>query len=336
MCGICGKITSHDRTPVEEDLVRKMVDDLRHRGPDDCGWSVGPGFGLGHARLSILDLTDAAHQPMANEDGNLLLVFNGAIYNFEEHRADLEARGHRFRSSSDSEVVLHLYEEYGVRCLDSLRGMFAFALYDRNDHTLFAARDRVGKKPLLYALNDDGLRFASEFSALLENPEPNPEALDLYLSYQYIPAPLTAYKGISKLPPAHYLLYRNGRLDLRRYWRLSRAEPFDAPEGELVEALRERLEEAVRIRLKSDVPLGVLLSGGLDSSAVAAFARKHVTGGLKTFSIGFEEHAYNESKYASLSICSWLALMVCNCFHFVRASLTTFFNFSLDRLFFRK
>lgn len=294
MCGICGKIASDSRAPVDEGLVRKMVERLRHRGPDDHGTASG----LGHARLSILDLTGAARQPMANEDENLLLVFNGAIYNFEELRANLETRGHRFRSSSDSEVVLHLYEEHGVRCLDRLRGMFAFAIYDRRNHTLFAARDRVGKKPLLYAQTNDALVFASEFRALLADPaietEPDPEAIDVYLSYQYIPAPLTAYKGIRKLPPAHYMLYSNGKLDLRRYWRLNRVESVDATE----EALREKLEEAVRIRLKSDVPLGVLLSGGLDSSAVAAYARRHVPGRLKTFSIGFEEPAYNESIYA--------------------------------------
>jgi asparagine synthase (glutamine-hydrolysing) len=305
MCGICGKIMIDPGAPVEEGLIEEMLKVLRHRGPDDTGTASGPGFGLGHARLAILDLTDRARQPLLNEDETLHLVFNGAIYNFQELRADLEANGHRFRSRTDAEVILHLYEELGTECLSRLRGMFAFAVYDRNRHTLFAGRDRLGQKPLVYALHDEALIFASEIKAILKDRSieaaADMKALDHYLSLGYVPAPRTAFQGIEKLMPGHYLLLRDGRLEKRSYWRLSfRGHDFEPEqkEADLADELEARLDEAVRIRLKSDVPLGALMSGGLDSGAVAALMSRHVEGAIKTFSIGFEARRYDESMYS--------------------------------------
>ncbi|MFH2000368.1 MAG: asparagine synthase (glutamine-hydrolyzing) [Planctomycetota bacterium] len=305
MCGICGNIMIDRSAPVEEEVVLRMVDALRHRGPDDSNVVVGLGYGLGHARLSILDLHRRARQPMPNEDGNLLLVFNGAIYNYRELRDDLLARGHGFRSCTDGEVILHLYEEHGVECLSHLRGMFAFAIYDLRDHTLFAARDRVGKKPLVYSLIGDRFVFASELQAMMCDPRvsasPDPEAIHLYLSYGYVPAPRTAFKGIFKLPPAHYLRLRSGRIEIQPYWKLSYDEDLSGraqSQDEVAHALRHTLEEAVKIRRVSDVPIGVLLSGGLDSGAVAALLARHATVPIRTFSIGFEDRNYDESKYA--------------------------------------
>jgi asparagine synthase (glutamine-hydrolysing) len=306
MCGICGKIMFDPGAPVGEGLIEEMVGVLALRGPDDSGTASGPGFGLGHARLAILDLSDRARQPLLNEDETLLLVFNGAIYNFEELRAELEAKGHRFRSRTDGEVVLHLYEELGTDCPSRLRGMFAFAVFDRKNHTLFAARDRLGQKPLVYSLREEGLVFASQIRALLQDrtlrAEPDAQALDHYLSFGYVPAPRTAFVKIEKLMPGHSMLLRDGRFEKRAYWRLSfRGQDFDPDrkEADLAEELTARLDEAVRIRLKSDVPVGAFMSGGLDSGVVAALMRRHVSGTMETFSIGFEERRYDESKYSS-------------------------------------
>ncbi len=306
MCGICGKITNDREAPVEERLVRSMAETLDHRGPDDMGTLTGPGFGLGHSRLSIIDLSDRARQPLSSEDGTVHLVFNGEIYNFLELRVELEEKGHRFRSRTDAEVVLHLFEDHGPGCLDRLRGMFAFAVYDEAKHRLFAARDRIGKKPLVYSFDGKELLFGSEIKALLKDPsikpEPDPEAIHHYLSYQYVPAPWTAFAGIKKLPAGHWLMFESGRLEVRRYWKLSFAEPLpvggDEGEEEIAGALREKLEEAVRIRLVSDVPIGAFLSGGVDSSAVVAMMRQRMGGAVKTFSIGFEEKRYDETRHA--------------------------------------
>lgn len=305
MCGICGNIMFDRAADLPGGIVRRIVDSMRHRGPDDWGIVEGAGFGLGHARLSILDLRRRARQPLTNEDGNLLLTFNGAIYNYAELKKDLEARGHRFRSKTDSEVILHLYEEYGTDCVSRLRGMFAFAIFDKRDHSLFAARDRAGKKPLVYAMLQDRLVFASELQALVRDPslsrEPDLESIDLYLTYGYIPAPRTAFKGIRKLLPAHWMRLRSGKLEIRPYWKLdldSRESCVKQRPDDVADELRRTLEEAVHIRRISDVPIGVFLSGGLDSGAVAALLTRQVAGPIKTFSIGFEERAFDESPYA--------------------------------------
>jgi asparagine synthase (glutamine-hydrolysing) len=258
--------------------------------------------GLVHRRLSIIDLSPAGHQPMANEDGTIWIVFNGEIYNFQALRLRLAERGHRFRSRTDTEVLLHLYEEYGVDCLQFLRGMFAFAIWDAPRRQLFLARDRLGKKPLCYQQDAEALRFASEAKAILQDPavepQPDPVGVSRYLTYGYVPSPGSAFQGMRKLPPAHYLLFREGKTEVVRYWQLRRSQKLHRPEGEWCREILARLEEAVRLRLVSDVPLGAFLSGGIDSSAVVAMM-SHASGGvIKTFSIGFDEPEYDELRFA--------------------------------------
>ena len=302
MCGIAGKLNLDPAQPVDEALLRRMCRALRHRGPDDEGVAVLGGIGLGHRRLSIIDLSPAGHQPMRNDDGTVWLVFNGEIYNFSELRVELEASGARFRSRTDTEVILRLYEREGVECIHRLRGMFAFAIWDARRRTLVLARDRLGVKPLFYRLSADSLIFASELKAILEDPdvarEVDPVAIHHYLTYQCVPAPFCAFKGISKLPPAHVLTWRDGRVDLQRYWKLSylpkHAAATAREERDLEEELRRRFEEAVRIRMVSDVPLGAFLSGGVDSSAVVAMMSRLSDRPVRTFSIGFDEQAYDE------------------------------------------
>lgn len=305
MCGICGKVFFDRSRLIERETIEKMSAALRHRGPDDSGVYTSGHVGLGHRRLSIIDLSPAGRQPMANEDESLWLVCNGEIYNFEELRRELAALGHVFRSGTDAEVILHLYEEEGYGCVARLRGMFAFGLWDSRAQTLFLARDRVGKKPLVYTVADNAFIFASEIKALLEDPAVevavNDEALHHYLTYQYIPGPQTIFRSIHKLPPAHTLVLRDGRLSLQRYWKLSYGEKCGRPcETAYVEELTEIFGEAVRIRLRSDVPLGAFLSGGIDSSATVAFMSKSMARPVKTFSIGFEESDYNELEYARM------------------------------------
>jgi len=281
-----------------------MCDLLAHRGPDGQGvWADGS-IGLGHRRLAVIDLSPTGRQPMASPEGDLLVTFNGEIYNFLDLRRELEVRGHQFVSQTDTEVILAAYRAWGVDCLSRLRGMFAFALWDASRRRLFVARDRIGKKPLSYFLDRDGLAFASEPKAFLADPSfearPNLEALAAYLAYQYVPSPLSAFEGVRKLPPAHYLLVEDGSVTIERYWRLSYAAKLRVSEREAEEALLERLREAVRIRLISDVPLGAFLSGGIDSSAVVALMAEATNAPVKTFSIGFEEKEYNELPYARL------------------------------------
>ena len=303
MCGIAGKLQKDSTAPVDPELLRRMAGALRHRGPDDEGvWTDGP-VGLASRRLAIIDLSPQGHMPMPNQDGSAWIVLNGEIYNFQELRAELVAKGHRFRSMTDTEVVVHLYDEEGVDCLKRLRGMFAFAIWDTRTRTLFLARDRLGKKPLYYYEDDTRFLFASEPKAILADPavprEPDPLAIHYYLTYQYVPSPWSAFRGFRKLPPAHYLLIQPGRPPrVERYWKLRYGEKIRGSEAALCEELRERLREAVRLRLISDVPLGAFLSGGLDSSAIVAFMSEQLGGGVKTFSIGFEEDAYNELPYA--------------------------------------
>ena len=302
MCGIIGKLYfDRDRTVARQDLVR-MASALVHRGPDGEGVWIDGNFGLAHRRLAIIDLSAAATQPMSNEDGSVWITFNGEIYNFQELQKELETRGHVFRTHSDTEVILHAYEEYGRQCLDRLRGMFAFAIWDARQRLLFIARDRLGKKPLFYYLGPDQFLFASEIKGLLADrdipTEPDPVALDHFLALQYIPAPLTAFRGIRKLPPAHWLEVRNGRVEMERYWKLQYTPKRQISMSEAVEEFRWRFAEAVRLRLVSDVPLGVFLSGGVDSSAVVAAMAQEMGRSVQTFSVGFEDAAFDERIYA--------------------------------------
>ncbi len=307
MCGICGKI-NFTTEKVDESLIRKMASTLAHRGPDDDGVYTKGHVGLGHRRLSIIDLSPAGHQPMTNEDGTVWIVFNGEIYNFPALKAELEKKGHTFRSHSDTEVILHLYEEEGPECVKKLRGMFAFAIWSEKDKTLFLARDRVGKKPLFYGFDSHRLIFASEIKAILQDPgftvKPDLIAIHHYLTYQSVPAPYSAFEGIRKLPPAHYLVCRNGKIEIKRYWKLTYLPKFDVASPAAVRALEEelvhRLQEAVRLRLISDVPLGAFLSGGMDSSVVVALMSQVMKQPVRTFSIGFHEKDYDELHFARL------------------------------------
>ncbi|MEI6125436.1 MAG: asparagine synthase (glutamine-hydrolyzing), partial [Pseudomonadota bacterium] len=305
MCGICGKIYFDASKKIDRQLIDRMTAALQHRGPDDRGVHVQGHVGLGHQRLSIIDLSPAGHQPMTSEDGSVVIVFNGEIYNFEELRAELEAKGHRFTSHTDTEVIIHLYEEEGTACVGRLRGMFAFALWDSGRQQLFMARDRVGKKPLVYAVAEGALLFASEIKSLLKDPsvrtEVNPEALHHYLTYQYVPGPMTIFQGIQKLAPGHTLVMRSGTITLQQYWNLSYADKLQLPSlRDYTERLLDVFSEAVKIRLRSDVPLGAFLSGGIDSSAIVAVMSRLVNRPVKTFSIGFEESEYNELPYAGM------------------------------------
>jgi asparagine synthase (glutamine-hydrolysing) len=304
VCGIAGRINYVSERPVSAALVQGMCDLIAHRGPDGSGvWTRGHA-GLGHRRLAIIDLSEAGAQPMSTSDGQIWLTFNGEIYNFLELRSELEARGHRFQSHTDSEVILYAYREYGVECISRLRGMFAFAIWDEPRRRLLVARDRLGKKPLFYTTDSDGLAFASEPKAFLADPSfvpaPNAQALSAYLTYQYVPAPMSAFAGVHKLPPAHYLVVEDGRVTVQRYWKLSYATKRNLTEGEAVEELRSRLREAVRIRLVSDVPLGAFLSGGIDSGAIVALMSELGAAPVRTFSIGFKEKEYDELEYARL------------------------------------
>jgi asparagine synthase (glutamine-hydrolysing) len=300
MCGICGLAGTH----ADAAVLERMAAAISHRGPDDSGFLVDDQAGFGFRRLSIIDVA-GGHQPIFNEDESAAIILNGEIYNHHELRSGLVDRGHRFRTRSDVETVLHLWEEKKERCLDDMRGMFALAIWDRRDRSLFLARDRVGKKPLYYAsLANGGIVFGSEIKAILQHPdvrtEPNLEAIDHFLTLQYVPSPMTAFRGIDRVPPAHWLRWRAGKIELGRYWRLEYEDKFRESEQELEEEMLRLLREAVAIRLESEVPLGAFLSGGIDSSAVVAFAAQASAQPLKTFSIGFEPSQFDESKYARM------------------------------------
>lgn len=303
MCGICGIVETRADKKVDADTLRKMCVRMGHRGPDDEGIYIGgksPIVGLGHRRLNIIDLA-TGHQPMSNEDGAIWLVLNGEIYNFQILRKDLKEKGHRFKTNSDSEVVLHLYEEFGEDCVLHLRGMFAFAIWDEKKNKLFISRDRIGKKPLLYSFENGRFCFASEFEALLASglidKNIDYEALDQYLTFGYVPAPNTIYKNVYKLLPAHYLTLSDGKLEFKKYWELDYSNKLLISEEEAGKELIRILKEAVSLRLASDVPLGAFLSGGIDSSTVVALMSELV-GKVKTFSIGFEDEGFDELKYA--------------------------------------
>ncbi len=300
MCGIAG-IVRNDGKPVDEQLLRRMNDAIRHRGPDEDGFYLNGSVGLAMRRLAIIDLK-SGQQPIHNQDRSSWIVFNGEIYNYLELREKLEQLGHTFYTNSDTEAIVHAYDQFGTDCPNHLRGMFAFAIWNERTQELFLARDRVGKKPLLYAEVNGNLVFASEFSALLLHPDIGrdiqPEALDYYLSFMCIPAPLTAYRAIRKLEPGHWLRWRNGNVELKRYWQPDFTRKLDISEEEAGERTIDILREAVRVRLMSEVPLGAFLSGGIDSSAVVALMSQESSDRVKTFSIGFEEQDFSELHHA--------------------------------------
>ena len=310
MCGINGILATRDSFACNEEIATRMRDTMGHRGPDDGGtWSSPDGrVALGHRRLSIVDLSPAGHNPMPNEDGSVWITFNGEIYNHMDLRPELEAKGHVYRSHTDTETILHLYEEEGPRCVERLDGMFAFAIWDTRRRELFLARDRIGKKPLYYAQRPDGFVFASEIKALLEHPAISPEldeeAFHHYLTFVCTPAPMTMFKGIKKLAPSERMVVRaDGSVSSDRYWSpmspsLAK-ELHDAPEAELEERLLDLLRESIRKRMMSDVPFGVFLSGGVDSSTNVALMSELMSDPVRTFSVAFEEHdQYNELEYA--------------------------------------
>src|SRR5688572_25410502 len=304
MCGIAGRYNFRSGRPVDPDVVQSMCDLIAHRGPDEEGIFVECEVGLGHRRLSIIDLTPTGRQPMTSSDGLTTIVFNGEIYNFTEVRHELESRGHHFRGRSDTEVLLAAYQEFGIECLARLRGMFAFAVWDKRQKSLFIARDRLGKKPLHYRIDADGISFASEAKAFFAEPSfvasPDLEAISHYLTYQYVPSPFSAFQGVQKLPPGSYLRVQGSDVTVRRYWQLRYTPKRRLTEDDAAEQLLERLRDAVRVRLVSDVPLGAFLSGGVDSSTVVALMAQLSGTPVKTYSIGFEEKEYDELPYARL------------------------------------
>lgn len=314
MCGIVGIVDSSQRG-VDDSTLRDMCDAIVHRGPDDEGYffnrhtdtGLGRGsastasVGLGMRRLSIIDLS-TGKQPIHNEDKTVWVVQNGELYNYVQLRKELEAKGHSFYTKSDTEVIVHAYEEYGDDVPKKLRGMFAFALWDEKEQKLLLARDRVGKKPLLYSIIPGGLVFASEFQAILQHPhisrEVNEPALSHYLSFLCVPSPHTAFRSVQKLEPGHVLIWRNGDVQIRRYWSLDFRQKVSLTEQEAVDRVTDLLRDAVRVRLMSDVPLGAFLSGGIDSSIVVALMSELNNERVKTFSIGFDEKEFNELEHA--------------------------------------
>jgi asparagine synthase (glutamine-hydrolysing) len=313
VCGLAGIVDSRGK-PVSQELLQAMAAKLVHRGPNDEGFyrngraqgleEGGTSSAFAFRRLSIIDL-EGGHQPMTNEDNSCVLVFNGEIYNFRELAAELESLGHRFHTRSDCESIIHAYESFGVPgMLEKLRGMFAFALWDQKSQTLILARDRLGKKPLVYCEENGRLAFASELAALLADRRIRREidwtAVYHYLTYMCVPAPFTAFKGVKKLPPAHYAVYKEGELRIERYWKLSYTPKLRIKREEACEAIREKILEAVRLRMISDVPLGAFLSGGIDSSAVVAAMSMVSDSPVKTFSIGFTEKKFNELPFAGI------------------------------------
>lgn len=305
MCGIAGFVSGDERADARAVLAR-MLGVITHRGPDDEGSLVEGPAAIGMRRLSIIDLA-GGHQPLSGCDPALSVVFNGEIYNFLELRPMLEARGHRFRTHSDTEAIVHAYEEFGPACVEHLRGMFAFALWDARARRLFIARDRAGEKPLYYTLTPEGtFVFGSELKCLLEHPEArrevDPAALDAYLTFGYVPDPLSIFRGVEKLPPGHALALEGGRVTVRQYWDFTYEPVADArPVEDYLEELRTLLDESVRMRLIADVPLGAFLSGGVDSSAVVGLMARASDRPVKTFSIGFHEDSYNELRFARVA-----------------------------------
>ncbi len=307
MCGIAG-ILDIKRKP-ENHVILGMTGIMRHRGPDGEGIYIDGPVGLGHRRLSIIDINTGA-QPMSNEDGSVWITYNGEVYNFMELRNELESRGHKFRTKSDTETIIHAYEQYGEDCVKKLRGMFAFCIWDAKKKSLFLARDRLGKKPLYYFYDKSRFVFASEIKAVISDKRIKRE-LDLsavsdYFTYQYIPFPKTIFKNIYKLPPGHFMTVQQQlpeqagevSINIRQYWDIEYNPDYSVSEHDWVDGLREKLLDAVKVRLISDVPLGAFLSGGLDSSSIVAFMSRVMNQPVKTFSIGFEEADFSELEYA--------------------------------------
>ena len=300
VCGIAGVLSVDG--PVQPGLVGRMLGALEHRGPDSTGCFDDHGVALGVARLAVID-PEGGDQPMFNEDRRIVVVCNGEIYNYRELRRDLVRRGHRLRTHSDAEVIPHLYEELGDAFVERLRGMFALALWDAGERRLLLARDRVGKKPLFYAEREGRLWFASEPRAILLDEqiprEVDRQAIDLFLHYQVVPSPRSAFAAIRKVRPAHVLTYQDGALAARRYWKLSYADrDVGRSRAEVCEEIREAVLEATRLRLRSDVPVGALLSGGVDSSAVVAAMARQSADPVKTFSVGFDAAGFDETKFS--------------------------------------
>lgn len=304
MCGIVGKVSFRQGQHIQREDIITMAENVHHRGPDDAGFYISKKkhVGLGHQRLSIIDLSAAGHQPMCNEDGSIWIVFNGEIYNFQSLRQPLVEKGHIFKSHTDTEVIIHLYEEYGEDCLQYLRGMFAFAIWDEKKQKLFLARDRLGKKPLKYYIGDHFLVFASELKAFIDMPgvprEIDEEAIHHYLTFQYVPSPMTGFKEIKKLSPAHFLTvdlsHSTPKIHESQYWHLDYGYKRNLTIPEWEELFTEKFNESVRMRMIADVPLGVFLSGGLDSSLVVSSLAESSSRPIKTFSIGFGYEKYNE------------------------------------------
>jgi asparagine synthase (glutamine-hydrolysing) len=312
MCGIAGAIWNDPRAALAPDVLERMTNILRHRGPDDAGsyqsglklqagYGTMPGVALGHRRLSIIDLA-GGHQPLANEDGSIWIVFNGEIYNHRQLRQRLEGAGHRFATHSDTETIVHLYEDEGLDFVRHLNGMFALAIWDANKRRLVVARDRLGKKPLYYRHESHRLLFASELKSLLEVPgierEIDPQALDEYLTYQYVPHPRTIFRGFSKLPPAHYGVFAEGEWTTHCYWNPDFEREVALPMADYAAQVRELLTSSVQLRLESDVPLGAFLSGGVDSALIVGLMQRLSTQPVKTFSIGFGVKEYDETAAA--------------------------------------
>lgn len=311
MCGICGTVNIEKGAPVSRSLLSSMCATIKHRGPDDEGIFVENNVGLGTRRLSIIDI-EGGHQPLSNEDGSVWVAFNGEIYNFPNLRKELIACGHTFKTRTDTETIVHSYEEWGELCFQKFRGMFAFALWDSHKKKLLIVRDRMGIKPLYYTLienRDRTLVFGSELKAILVHPEVKralePQAIDLYLTLEYIPEPFSAFKNIYKLPAGAFLVYERGEIRIEKYWDVSGEQERDASTtirgatlASLEDELYEHLKESVKARLLSDVPLGAFLSGGIDSSAIVGLMHELGVSPIKTFSIGFEDATYNELEHA--------------------------------------
>lgn len=301
MCGICGIWNYGTGEPIDPAALKRATDAMLHRGPDDEGFHVEGALGLGNRRLSIIDLP-GGHQPLSNENGRIWTTFNGEIYNYRELRQDLEARGHKFRTASDTETIVHLYEQYGLGCLEHLRGMFAFALWDSRERRLLLVRDRVGVKPLFYRLEPGRLMFASELRALRElATQPlaiDPQSVYDFFGFRYVPAPHTFYRGVEKLLPGHFLLADERGVRVESYWDVPEEEETLRSAEDFAEEVAERLRESVRLRLIADVPLGVFLSGGVDSTAVVAMMAELGARPIRSFSVGFEEPEYDERPHA--------------------------------------
>ncbi len=317
MCGIAGGVWPANTNGISLDMLQRMTDAIAHRGPDDQGHWIAPaverkhivgkaptpGVALGFRRLSIIDLS-TGHQPLGNEDGSIQIVFNGEVYNYVELRHRLEGSGHRFQTKTDTETIVHLYEDLGVECFEHLNGMFALAIWDAPRERLILARDRMGKKPLYYTVHQGILYFASELKGLMQVPQIprdiDPGAIDLYLTYQYIPHPHSIYRGIAKLPPGHYAVFENGQITVEPYWKMDWSQETPTTRERASEQLRHLLADSVRIRLRSDVPLGAFLSGGIDSSLIVAIAQQQLETKIRTFSIGFSEADFDETHFAQM------------------------------------